>query len=105
MGGQGDICRGLTQEGPGKEKVQNEEGEQNLDLWGAFVLESHEDQAEEVEGAESLGGACELGDQGSDKEVAWVAVSGGHVEEVASAEGSGEEMDQVTWNGDLQVRD
>lgn len=33
-------------------------------------------------------------------------VSGGHGgAEVAWVEGSGEERDQVTWNGDLQVRD
>lgn len=52
MGGQGDICQGLTQEGLGKERVRNEEWGQNLDLWGAFVLDSHEEgQAEEVEGA------------------------------------------------------
>lgn len=33
------------------------------------------------------------------------AVSGGHVEVVEWGEGLVEEMDQVTWNGDLQVSD
>lgn len=112
MEGHEDICQGLTQEGLGKERVQNEEGGQNLDLWGAFVLDNHEGQTE-VEGAESLGGACELGDQESDREVGWVVgghgpvavVSGGHGVEVVWVEGSGEERDRVTWNGDLQARD
>lgn len=79
MGDQEDIFLGRTQEGLGKERVQSEEGGQNLDLWGAFVLDSHEGQAEEVEGAGSLGGACELGEQGNGKEVAWVGVGHGAV--------------------------
>lgn len=53
MRGQEDIFQELTQGGQEKETVQNGEGGQNLDLWGAFVLDSHEVglAEEEVDGS------------------------------------------------------